>query len=214
MKTSARLFAGCSLLLASALSAIASTITIDFDSVTVPAGSPVDPTAYLASYGVTLTGVSPSNPLINSDQDFYGSGVVLASSGHNFLTQQSASPGGGFTLNFATALTQLEFTRIQNLAWNLVGTWTATAYAGTTFVGSYSEPFGLGSFSPATYTFSGPGITSLVVSGNGYSVAGISTVMMDDIKMTSASTPDASDTLTLFGLSLGALALMRRRFSS
>ncbi len=212
MNTISRFLAGASLLLGSCLSSFASTIVIDFDSVSP--GTGLDPTAYLASYGVTLSGVSPSNPLIFSDQAFYGSGVVLASSGHNFLTQQSASNGGGFTLNFSTALTQLEFTRIKNLTNNLVGTWTATAYAGATAVGTYSEGFGLGSFSPATYSFSGAGITSLTINGNGFGVAGISSAMIDDIKMTSAEpTPDASSTLILLGLSLAAFAGLRRRVS-
>jgi hypothetical protein len=199
----------CALLVGSALSAAASVITIDFDS--VAAGGGIDPTAYLASYGVTLSGVSPSDPLIYSDQAFYGTGVVDASSGNNFLLQQSAVNGGSFTLNFATALTNLEFTRIQNLTYNLVGTWSATAYAGSTVVGSVSEPFGLGPFTPATYSFSGAGITSLTVSGNGFGSAGISSAMIDDIKMTSV--PDASSTLALLGLSFSAFALMRRRFA-
>lgn len=200
----------CAFLLASALNSAASVITIDFDSVS--AGSGADPTAYLASYGVTLSGVSPSNPLIYSDLAFYGTGVVAASSGHNFLLQQSAVYGGSFTLNFATALTNLQFTRIRNLTPNLVGTWTATAYAGATAVGSVSEPFGTGPYSPATYSFTGAGITSLTFSGNGYGYAGISSAMIDDIRMTSV--PDGAATVALLGISLGVIAVFRRRFAA
>lgn len=199
----------CALFLATALNSSAATITIDFDSVS--AGTGADPTAYLASYGVTLSGVSPSNPLIYSDLAFYGTGVVDASSGHNFLLQQSAVNGGSFTLNFGTALTNLQFTRIRNLTSNLVGTWTATAYVGATVVGSVSEPYGLGPFTPATYSFTGAGITSLAFSGNGYGSAGISSAMIDDIRMTTV--PDGAATVALLGISLGILAGFRRRFA-
>ncbi|HWA25570.1 MAG TPA: hypothetical protein VG734_07915 [Lacunisphaera sp.] len=150
--------------------------------------------------------------MIYTDQDFYGSGVVDASSGHNFLLQQSATNGGTFTLNFATALTSVQFTRIANIAYNLVGTWSATAYDGASVVGTVSEPFGLGPFSPATYSFSSANITSLSFSGNGFSVAGISSVMIDDLQLTSVDTvPDTTGTLALMGISLFGVVAFRRR---
>jgi len=151
--------------------------------------------------------------MIYSDQDFYGSGVVDASSGHNFLLQQSAVTGGSFTLNFDTALTNVQFTRIANIAFNLVGNWSATAYDGAMAVGSVSEPFGLGPFSPAVYSFSG-NITSLSFSGNGFGSAGISSAMIDDLQMTSAdAVPDTAGTLALLGISLAGLAAAKRRFA-
>ncbi len=196
-------------LLVSALTSAASTVTINFDSV-VATSAGVDPTTYLALYGVTLSGVLPSDPLIYSDQAFYGTGAVAASSGHNFLLQQSAVHGGSFTLDFSTALTDVQFTRIRSLTSNLVGTWTATAFSGATAVGSVSEGFGGGSYSAATYDLSGSNITSLTFSGDGYGSAGISSAMIDDLKLTSV--PDASSTLGLIGLSLAGLAMLRRRF--
>ena len=195
------------------LHSAASTVTINFDSVS-PTAAGIDPTAYLASYGVTLSGVSPSDPMIYSDLAFYGAGVVAASSGHNFLLQQSAVNGGTFTLNFGNALTNVEFTRIANVAYNAVGYWSVTAYAGASVVGSAFEYNGLGSFSPATYSFSGAGITSLAFYGNGYNYAGISSVMIDDLKLTSVdSVPDTAGTLGLLGMALAGLIGLRRRFA-
>lgn len=197
------------LLLVSPLISNASTVTINFDDVSAgPSG--VDPTAYLATYGVTLSGVAPSVPIIYSDLAFYGVGVVAASSGHNFLLQQSAVNGGNFTLNFGTALTDVQFTRIRNITYNLVGEWSATAYSGATAVGSVGESFGLGGFSPITYNLSGANITSLTFWGNGYGRAGMSSAMIDDLKLTSV--PDTFSTLALMGFSLASLVALRRRF--
>jgi hypothetical protein len=190
--------------------AAANPIDINFDS--VYAGlSGVDPTAYLATYGFTLSGASPSVPLIYSDQYFYGNNAVAASSGDNFLVQQSAVNGGSYTLNFSTPLLALQFTRIANLSDNLVGSWSATAYSGSTALSTFGESLGLGSFSPAVYSFSGPDITSLTITGNGYGVAGISSLMMDDLIITPANgVPDASSTSSLLGLSLLVIAGCRR----
>jgi len=198
-----------------AVNSAASTVTINFDSL-APDSSGIDPTVYLAGYGVTLSGVSPSatsDPLVYSDQAFYGTGAVGASSGHNFLLQQAAVNGGAFTLNFATGLTNVEFTRIRNITPNLVGTWTATAYSGALALGSVSEAFGLGPFTSAVYSFSGSNITSLSISGNGFGAAGIASAMIDDLKLTSVdSVPDTGNTLALVGISLASLAALRRRF--
>lgn len=186
----------------------ANTVVINFDSPS-PGSPGLDPTLYLASFGVTLSGVSPSNPLIYSDLAFYGSGVVQASSGHNFLLQQSAVNGGSFTLNFNTGLSQLGFTRIANRTNNSVGSWTATAYSGATAVGSFGESYGLGAFSPATYTYTGSNITSLTVSGNGFGSAGISSLMMDNLTLTSV--PDGGSSLLLIGGALAMMVLARSR---
>lgn len=194
-------FAGL-LLMGTPPNASANSITINFDSVDASAGG-VDPTAYLAAYGITLSGVSPSPPLIYSDQDFYGNGTVVASSGDNFLEQQSAVYGGSFTLNFSVPLTALQFTRIASLTPNSVGVWTATAYSGGTALSTVGEPNGGGSYSPAIFSFTGTDITSLTVSGNGYGSAGISSVMMDDLILTpvSGAAPVSQLAVSSFGLS-------------
>ena len=139
---------------------------------------------------------------------------VDASSGNNFLLQQtSGSPAVSYTLNFSTALDSVGFTRIKNTYYNLVAGWTASAYAGNTFVTSVSEGYGLGSFSAATYTLTGPGITSLVISADGHGHAGIASAMIDDLTLTSsASVPDATGTLGLMALSVGLLFTARRRY--
>src|ERR1017187_7794762 len=87
-------------------------IDINFDSVNASSG-PVDATAYLASYGITVTGISPTGggtvyyagaPIIYSDTAFFGSGVAFPSSPPNFLTQQENYGGESYTMNFSTPL--------------------------------------------------------------------------------------------------------------
>src|SRR3954464_12378299 len=90
MKTTISLLLASLLMFATALTSTASPITLNFDSVN--AGNGVDATAYLASFGITLANVSSGSVYIFSDQNFYGSGVVAASSPHNFLLH---GPAGG-----------------------------------------------------------------------------------------------------------------------
>lgn len=176
-------------------------LSIDFDSVN--AGSGVDATSYLASFGVTLTG---NNPVyIVSDQNFYGSGVVSASSGHNFLLQNvGGSPNGiSYTLNFSTALTSLSFSRIAINAPSSIAQWTATAYVGSTAVGSVGEGFFGGTEGAQTYTLTGSGITSLTITANGFNFAGISSAPLDDF--VGAEVPETGST---FGLLLPSVVVL------
>lgn len=188
---------------------------INFDSVNAENGD-VDATAYLASYGVTLTNVSnPGTVHIISDNNFYGSGVVIASSPHNFLMQNvGGSPNGiSYTLNFSTGLTSLSFTRIAIPSFSAVAQWTATAYDGSTALGSVGENFSFGLTGAHTYTLSwlGMDITSLTITANGFNFAGISSAPLDDFIGTPAATPDAGSTLPLLGFaSLGLVALRRK----
>jgi hypothetical protein len=195
------------LLFGVASTATASVVVLDFDSVDASAG-PVDATSYLASYGITLTDVSsPGTVDIFSDVAFP---YVSASSSPNFLLQQvGGAPAESFTMDFSTPLDSLSFTRVENTTPNLVAGWTATAYSGSTIVGTASESFGLGSFSPATYTLDGPDITSFTISADGFGSAGITSATIDDFTMTTVPEPSTYAAL-LGGAALG-LAVVRRK---
>jgi|ERR1051326_1197448 hypothetical protein len=185
----------------------AQSIRLNFDSVNAGAG--LDATAYLAAYGITVTNISHAGSLhIKDDTNFYGSGAVFAPSPHNFLLQEvgGSPPGVSYTLAFNTPLQSLSFTRCAiggNVATPI---WTATAYAGSTPVGSVgvccidSE-----TGQPAhIYTLNGPGITSLTVSGNGANFAAMASAPFDDFSLT----PGALVVTNLpFPNSLGNLAV-------
>jgi hypothetical protein len=175
------------------MSVSAQTIYMNFDSVN--AGSGVDATAYLASFGVTLTNVSnPGSVHIKNDTNFYGSGAVFASSPHNFLIQEvgGSPPGVSYTLVFGTPLQNLSFTRCAVGNYVETPVWTATAYAGSTAVGSVGVCCIDSDTGQAakTYTLTGPGITSLTITGNGENSAAMASAPLDDFYMT-PETPGA-----------------------
>ena len=163
---------------------------MNFDSV-MP-GSGLNATAYLATFGVTLTNVSnPGSVYIVSDTNFYGSGVVTASSRHNFLLQNVAGspPGVSYTLNFAAPLQSLRFTRCAVNATTATPMWSETAYAGSTAVDSVGVCcVDSDTGQPAqTYTLAGPGITALTVTGNGEDFAAMASAPLDDFYLTPAA---------------------------
>ena len=189
--------------------AAADTVVINFDSVDASGGA-VDATSYLATYGITLTNVSnPGTVAIYSDVVV---SYVSASSSPNFLLQQvGGAPAESFTMDFSTPLQSLSFTRIENVTSNQVAEWTATAYSGSTPLSSESEPMGVGSFTPATYTFNGPDITSLTISADGDGVAGITSAPIDDLTLTTA-VPEPSTYTALLGVAALGFAAVRRKW--
>jgi hypothetical protein len=169
---------------------ITSTV-VNFD--TLPDGaSGVTLSNYLSGFGITTSGVTSGVTLYTqtnragwafqaaSPQDY------LVWSGRNDVWQT-------FTLNFSQPLTSLSFTRCTALPVNggtAFPAWTATAYRGATVVGTAGE----GSHSvwspssnPArTYSFTGPGITSITFAANTYNFSGVGSPAIDDIVMTVA----------------------------
>jgi hypothetical protein len=209
MKTKSLLIASL-VLLATAVKSNA-VISMNFDSVNAES-APVDATAYLSSFGITLANNSnPGSVQIISDNWYYGGGVLTAPSPDNFFMQSvGGSPNGiSYTLDFSTPLTSLSFTRIAINIPSLVAQWTATAYAGATVVGSVGENLFSGTEGNQTYTLSGAGITSLTISANGYNVAGIPSAPLDDFYLTPVPEPG---TAALFGLG-SLVAILRARRS-
>lgn len=190
---------------------IAGIVTLDFQSVTPNAGNGP---ALLASYGITLTGISPSGASgvvdIRNDSSTYYPGSLWVD--ENFLSQD----GGGavpvsFTMNFATSLNSISFDRIATPA-NLSTTpqWSAEAFVGSTSVGSVGESLGSwgGGAAARTFTLSGTGITSLTISANGFGFTGIGVPPLDNFVLN--ETPEPS-TMTLAVLGLASAGIVRLR---
>jgi hypothetical protein len=205
------------LVLIAALKSTAS-IYINLDSVNANSG-PVDATAFLASYGITLTGVSPTggNPSINNVNNW--SGALIAST-PNLLYQGASTSGESYTLNFNTPLLEFQFTRVESNPSTPTATpiWSATAYdAGDNVVGTVGDSsIDAFTFAPAqTYTLTaspGDPITSLTVYGNAENFADYWSVPIDNIYITpvpESSTIFASAALLVpFGFS--AVRAMRK----
>jgi hypothetical protein len=178
--------------------AVPITVYMNFDS--VDAGAGIDATAYLASFGITLSNVSqPGSVYIVADTNYYGTGAVTASSPHNFLLQSVSALSCSYTLNFSVPLQSVTFTRIAISAGFETAAWTVTAYAGTNAVGSVGVCCnGSDTGQPAqTYTISGQGITSLTVRGDGMGVATAASAPLDDFYMTLWPAPPTLQGLTL-----------------
>src|SRR5438105_283175 len=109
MKTKSILFAA--LAAAAALWAVPATaaVTLDFDSVAPNAGNGP---AYLNSYGITLTNVTPPGPSGVVDiYNYSGSGSLWVND--NFLQQSGAGAVAcSYTLNFSTPLQSFSSARI------------------------------------------------------------------------------------------------------
>ncbi len=192
-----------------------SVIDINFDGVNANA-APVDATAYLAGYGITLGGITPGTTLdVLSDRYIYGGRATVAPSPPNVLMQAGSNLPVSFTLDFPTPLDSFGFTRPELLAVTQSGItfpqWSAHAFNSQgqevfTNTNPVGEPL-FGSFSnvPArTFTIPGPGITSVRFDSNNFNFAAFSAVLLDDFLLTTAAADTTAPTTTA---SLGGPAL-------
>lgn len=160
-------------------------IYMNFDSVDASISN-VDATAYLASFGVTLTNVNPAGTVII--QNRLNSAHVTASSPPNFLLQNVAgSPNGiSYTLTFNIPYGEVTFTRCSIGPQAESAAWAANAFSGSTEVASAGDPhIGRDSNTPAViYSLYGPtGITSLIIAADGGNASAISSVPLDDFHL-------------------------------
>lgn len=190
-------------MLFSGISAKAATI-IDFDSVNATGGS-VNASTYLSTFGVTLSGVtSGTNVVILNDINIYGGVPVVPASAPNVMTQLGSNAPVTFTLNFSSSLDSFMFTRPQLMPGPSGVTfpaWQAYAFAGGTQIGSVAAgAFGSYSIVPAaTYTFNGPGITSVRFDSQN-SGTGFSAVLLDNLVLTTrdvSAVPEPSSFLLM-----------------
>ncbi len=203
-----------------AIAANARATTVGFDGIgtsTQVSGASVD--SLLASYGISVSGGSAANQLdvISSDYLTY----IDPSPYTNFLMQQQSDGGQSFTLDFATPVDSVSFTRPELIAGSqngiVMAAWSETAYNGAgAAVGSNGDSLMLASYAnvPAqTYTITAADVTAVTFWADGYGFAGVPGVPIGDLQFTS-TVPEPS-TLVLFGLGLAALTAwsVRRRRS-
>lgn len=192
---------------------IAGIVTLDFQSVTPNAGNGP---ALLASYGITLSGISPSGPSGAVDiwniSSAYSPGSLWVN--QNFLMQNGGgAPPVSFTMNFATPLDSISFDRIATpVNLSTEPQWSATAYAGSTPVGTVGESLGSwgGGAAARTFTLSGNGITSLTISANGFGFTGIGAVPLNNFVLNEVPEPSTM-TLAMLGLASAGVVRLRAR---
>jgi len=187
--------------------------TINFDSIDTSGGSVVGQPVldYLAPYGITVS-TTPGGvvPLVAAS----GYNQSVASSPLNLLTMGGLNnqENNYMTLNFSTNLSEFSFTRCAEITGpNSWAQWSATAYNGSTQLGSVGE--GMADFignSAGAYSLAGPNITSVTFEENTYAFAG-NGVCFDDVVMTSAIPEPASALVILLGSGFLAIRLRWRK---
>jgi len=220
----------------------ATTVTIDFEALaTSPPASPYDSTGhvfvfgtpldnYLASFGVSLTNVTPapgststSNGVIfpGTNQVFVDTDVnnqiwTDVSGNDNFLTQNTGgNPARSYTLAFDNVLDSFSFT--QRGVFGLTGSgivqaaWTAQAFdASNNLLGAFSKSITstYTSLPAETFSFTTGNIKSIVFTGNHFGFAGTAHIGIDDLVMNFTPVPEPA---TLGLLLLGLAGITTRK---
>ena len=155
-------YAACCLLLIQTASAQTTTV-LDFNTdaygntINASAGA-VDATAYLNSYGITVTALTPGAAIDIASDTL--APYVIATPGPNYLAVGGSSPYSEMSilLTFAEPLTSLSLTRCALIGPpdNTFGAWSFEVYSGATEISPASGPasggpYG-GSSQPATTT--------------------------------------------------------------
>ena len=163
---------------------------IDFEAFNIPTGAVAvtEPSisSYLNPFGISISDVTAGSYLIvNRDQNFGNGNYVSASSGHNLFTQTGKNGAVSYTLNFTSPAASFRFTRVRLLG-SAAGVthpwWRATAYNGTTILGSVGEGSmtAYANISEQSYVLYGPNITSVKVEADNYNYANFTSALLDD----------------------------------
>ena len=193
------------------------TVTINFDPLNA-LGAPVNGVpldTYMAQFGVTITN-NTAGTSVNAEDDrwSYGGGVVGAPSVHNYLLQNGGNSGESYRLTFSQVQSSVSFTRVAELTSSTWPQWSVQAFdTSNVAVGSaVGESLQGGTRAAQTFNLPGPGIKSIVVSGNGSGVAAYATAPIDDLFLPNAvPEPSAAAGALLVG---AAFAARRRRAGS
>lgn len=190
---------------------IATVVVVDFEALgpgNTMSQAPVD--AYLASFGISISGVSTGYVGVFDDTLVYGGGVVDATGTQYLSHVPQPTPGGSFTLNFSTALDSFGFQAPGILVPSINPSWTAIAYdAALGIIDSVS-------FNPSathattSFLLSGPGITSITWTEIASSNAAFFGANLDQFVLTYTAIPEPTP-LILLSLGLLGLGIGRRK---
>jgi hypothetical protein len=142
-----------------------STITLNFDSITLAAGSCTDASAYLATFGITFVPVSPGAASIICNES--GTSSIPSSSPNDFYVVPSVTNTDvSADLLFTVPVRQVQLTRATVSPSTANPPWDACAYDTlNNLLGCVSEPEAFPGPVAKIFTLAGPGITRLHFDG-------------------------------------------------
>ncbi len=208
------LLLGLSVLVGSSTVCKAAPIVINFDAVDTssPPALGVDPTAYLAGFGVTLTNVTPGTGVGIKNPATFDPNLILLSN-PNYMSQWWGGINGvSYDMMFSQPLLDLSISIPQITPGVSVPAWSFTALdaGGSTLTTSFSQ--GLSGAAPRrTFNFlssNDPGLQGVRIFSNVMGVAGMGGIPIDDVAFT---TPEPSALLMLMTAGLGLICYRVRR---
>jgi hypothetical protein len=165
------------------------TTVLDFDAVDATHGRVVA-TRYLATYGITLSAVSPGTLVaIDNTRNIYDGRALIPGSSPNVLEQILVNDPVSFTLNFQDPLQAIQFTRPALLAGPtgiVFPAWQAQVLDARGKVLDQVEEALRGYYAntPAqTFTLKGEGIKALRFNSNNQHFAAFSAVVLDNLTL-------------------------------
>lgn len=184
----------------------ASTITLNFDSVVVAAGSCTDGTGYLNSFGITLSAVTPAASVFICAQG--SPGLPIATSAPNYFNEFHGNNPETMTLNFPNPLSSISFFRT-GMTFDSKPQWSAEALnAQGVIEAMVGEPLTAtgAAISAQQFTLSGTNITALRIDSDNHAFTNLSGVPIDDLTLVTQTTI-TPEPRTVFLLSAGLLVL-------
>ena len=179
-------------------------------------------TNYLATFGITLSNVTPGTAVAVFDtRELFGGDRVIPTSPFNIIGQEGSVDAISYTLNFAIPQEFFSLSRTAihpGSTGNAYPEWSASAYDAS---GNLLRTVGENAFSiftdlPAeTFTLDGPGITSVRIASDAQEFAAFGSVLLDDFTISSVPEPTSIVSLGLglagFAACIGCRRLRRCR---
>jgi hypothetical protein len=193
------------------------TTVLNFDDIPLGPVVAMDPTSYLASYGIFLSAVTPGEGAFIFGQG--APGLPVAHSGTNYFQQSTGNNPGTMTLNFSGPLSAISFFRTA-LTFDSKPEWSAEALdASGNVLSTVGEPLTSSGavLGAQLFTLTGTDIMGLRFFEDNHDLTNLGGIPIDDLTLVSEAAPvtatpePGSIVLAMTGFAgIGGIGLRRR----